>query len=138
MTGPASNGGSVERARLVVGCGALARPLLTRFVAALAAETSLAVDRVDEACHVAEAISDRCSELTPDGHVELAVVLRDDALEMRVGPLAAGAADELLQSDARQLEGGAIRGLASRVEVRRGRSGEETLRIIVGPRARAG
>ncbi|MCW3039459.1 MAG: hypothetical protein JWM31_1364, partial [Solirubrobacterales bacterium] len=75
---------SLERARLSVACGPLGRALVGRFVAALGAETRLAVDRVDEACLIAEAVADRCTELTPDGELQLAVAVHEDRLELRL------------------------------------------------------
>lgn len=123
---------ALERARLSVTCGPLARALAARFVAALSAETQLPIDRVEEACLVAEALADRCSEITPDGELALTVTVLPDCLELRVGPLCTGAAGRLLGTDAEQPGGGAIRGLASSVETRRGRDGRETLRVVVG------
>lgn len=122
---------SLERARLSVRCGPLARALAGRFVAALAAETGLAVDRVDEACMVAEALADRCGEVSPDGELSLTVGVQGDALELRVGPLEPGAAQKLLQRDAEFVPGGTIRGLASSVEIRSGRGGTEIVRVVV-------
>lgn len=123
---------ALERAHLSVTCGPLARALAARFVAALSAETQLPIDRVEEACLVAEALADRCAEITPDGELDLTVTVLPDRLELRVGPLRAGAAGRLLGTDAGQPGGGAIRGLASSVETRRGRDGRETLRVVVG------
>lgn len=138
MTGTAADGeaptASLERARLTVRCGDLGRALAGRFVAALGAETTLPMDRVDEACLVAEAVADRCGELTPEGALELAVAVHGDRLELRVGPLRRGAADRLLRTDAEQLSGGVIRGLASSVDTRTLRGGAEVLRVVVAPR----
>lgn len=123
---------ALERAHLSVTCGPLARALAARFVAALGAETRLPIDRVEEACLVAEALADRCAELTPDGELDLTVTVLPDRLELRVGPLLAGAARRLLGADAGLPGGGAIRGLASSVETRRTRDGRETLWVVVG------
>lgn len=134
--GPRTDG-SLERARLSVACGAIARPVAGRFVAGLAAETGLSLDRVDEAILLAETLADRCSEISADGRVELSVALHEDGLEIRVGPFPHGRGSEVLRRDAAQPEGGAIRGLATAADVRRGRT-SETLRILVGARAREG
>lgn len=129
--GPAATA-SLERARLTVSCGDFARALAGRFVAALAAETDLPLDRLDEAVLVAEAVADRCGELTPDGELELAVAVHADRLELRVGPLEPGAANQMLGADVeRGSHGGVIRGLSSSVEVRRSRNGHESLVITV-------
>jgi serine/threonine-protein kinase RsbW len=128
---------ALERARLTVSCGGFARTLAGRFVAALAAETDLPLDRLDEAVLVAEAVADRCGELTPDGELELAVAVHSDRLELRVGPFEPGAVKRLLGADAEQTEhGGVIRGLASVVEIRRLRNGEEALHIAVAASGR--
>jgi hypothetical protein len=123
--------GSLERARLSVSCGPLARTLAGRFVAALGAETALPLDRVEEAYLLAEAVADRCGELTPDGELELSVAVHDDRLELRVGPLERGAAHRLLGADAGRKDGGAIRGLASTVETRPLRGGDREVLVIV-------
>jgi hypothetical protein len=123
--------GSLERARLSVRCGPLARTLAGRFVAALGAETELPLDRVEEAYLLAEAVADRCGELTPDGELELSVAVHGDRLELRVGPLERGAAHRLLSSDAGRRGGGAIRGLASTVETRPLRGDREMLVVLV-------
>lgn len=128
---PLSAPGSVERARLSVSCGPLARTLSGRFVAALGAETTLPLDRVEEACLVAEAVADRCGELTPDGELELSVAVHEDRLELRVGPLESGAAQRLLGADSGLKGGGAIRGLASAVETRPLRGDRESLVVLV-------
>jgi hypothetical protein len=128
---PLAAPGSVERARLSVSCGPLARTLAGRFVAALGAETALPLDRVEEAYLLAEAVADRCGELTPDGALELSVAVHEDRLELRVGPLERGAAHRLLSADAGLKGGGAIRGLASTVETRPLRSDREMLVVHV-------
>lgn len=127
----ADGASSLERSRLTVQCGPLARVLAGRFVAALGAETKLAFDRVDEACRLAEAVADRCGELTPDGELQLAVAVHEDRLELSLGPLDVGQAGRVLGADAQLTGGGAIRGLATSVETRRLRSGQEILRVSV-------
>lgn len=132
---PVTPVGTVERSRLVVSCGDLARALAGRFVAALGAETELGLDRVEEAVLVAEAAADRCGELTPSGDLEIAVSVHERRLELRVGPLEPGAARRLLAADAARPGGGAIRRLASSVETRRLRSDAELLVVVVGEHA---
>lgn len=122
---------SLERARLSVRCGPLARVLASRFVAALGAETTLSIDRVDEAGMIAATVADRCGELTPDGLLELTVAVREDLLELRIGPLESGAGAQLLGSDARLPGGGPIRGLASAVEIKRTRRDRELVHVVV-------
>jgi len=130
---------TLERARLSVPCGDLARALAGRFVAALAAETALPLDRLDEAVLVTEALADRCGEITPDGELDLSVAVHNDRLELRVGPLQPGMAHRMLVADGeRGSHGGVIRGLASSVEIRRLRNGSEALHIAVSAMGRAG
>lgn len=125
--------GSLERSRLTVTCGDLARALVGRFVAALGADTSLPLDRVEEACLVAEALADRYGEVAPRGEFELAVIVHDQRLELRVGPLEHGAAQRLLGSDAASPGGGAIRSLATSVDIRRLRGNIDVMIITVAP-----
>ncbi|WP_354701508.1 hypothetical protein DSM112329_01827 [Paraconexibacter sp. AEG42_29] len=122
---------SLERSRLTVTCGDLARSLAGRFVTALGAETALSLDRVEEACLVAEALADRCGDLTPDGELQLAVAVHAQRLELRVGPLQRGSAQRLLAGDAGGPGGGAIRRLATSIDVRQLRGETDVLVVVV-------
>lgn len=130
VTSPSRSAPSLERARLVVGCGLTARGLVSRFVAALAAQADLPLDRMEEACLVAETIADRCHEVAACGELELAVTVVPGRLDLRVGPLNAGAAGRILGAD-RGRPGDLIRALATSVSVRPARGGTEVVRVVV-------
>lgn len=123
---------SIQRARLHVPCGPLATTLAGRFVGALAAHTTLGIDRVGEACAITEALSDRCAELLANGMLDLAVSVSTDAIELSAGPYSAGTGGRILRADASYgPHGGTIRGLASAVDVRVGRDRRERVVIAV-------
>jgi hypothetical protein len=121
----------LSRARLTVTCGPLARRLTGRLAAALAAETTLPLDRAQEAVLVAEALADRCADLTPDGEMTVTVDVRAAALTIRLGPLPRGNAGRMLAADSGGP--GTLHALASSVETRRLRSGRESLVAVIGP-----
>ncbi|MCW2999280.1 MAG: hypothetical protein JWN65_2829 [Solirubrobacterales bacterium] len=123
---------SIARARLTVSCGPLARPLASRLVMSVGAETDLPVDRVSEAAMIAETVVELCGEVAPDGFVELTVRADERLLELRAGPLQPGGGQRLLGSDAGNGSGGVLRALATQAVVRQGRDGVEVLVLTVG------
>ncbi|MCW2959034.1 MAG: hypothetical protein JWP18_1837 [Solirubrobacterales bacterium] len=122
---------SISRARLTVGCGPLARELAGRLLMSMGAETTLPLDRVQEAALVAETIVELCDGASVDGSLELAVRADRDRLELRVGPLVPGGARRLLSADADGHVGGMMRALASQTVVRQGRAGAELLVLTI-------
>jgi hypothetical protein len=114
----------LERARLNVTGNTLARAMARRLVGALAARSPLRVDRLEQACRIAEALVDGCAAIgVPQ---ELTVLLGPAEITMRVGPLQRGDAAKLLVAD----RDGTIGALASDTSVRSGHSGE-TLLVVV-------
>jgi hypothetical protein len=113
----------LERARLQVS-GPLAEPMARRLVGALAARAPLQIDRLEEACRIAEALVAACA--ASDAKQEITVLVGPGELTMRVGPLPPGRAAKLLAADPGHL----ILGLASDSSVRAGHSGE-TLLVVV-------
>jgi hypothetical protein len=123
---------SIARARLTVRCGPLARPLASRLIMSIGAETDLPVDRVSEAAMIAESIVELCGDVTRDGVVELTVRADERLLELRAGPLAPGGGRRLLVADAGRTSGGIVRALATQTAIRQGRDGAEVLVLTVG------
>lgn len=119
---------SVERARLCVDCGPLADTLAPRFVRALAAHTTLSVDRVDELVLVVEAITAHCGDLLDDAQLELAALVTEDRFELVAGPFEPGTPHRLLAADQQP---GVIGHLATSTDVRSGRDGRERLHVVL-------
>lgn len=119
---------SVERARLGVRCGPLADALAPRFVRALAAHTTLTLDRIDELVLVVETLTTRCGELLADGQLELAAIVSQDRFELVAGPFERGTPHRLLAADAAPA---VIRRLSTSTEIRSGRDGRERLHVVL-------
>ncbi|PTL59993.1 hypothetical protein [Paraconexibacter algicola] len=119
---------TISRARLQVACGPLADALVPRFVRALAAHTTLGIDRVEEAVLVGEALGRHCEAVLPGGSLELAVRIVDGGIELLAGPFDAGVPHRLLDLDAG--DGRVLAGLAA-TEVRTGRDGRQRLHLRV-------
>ena len=84
---------------LAVTPGPLVGPVLRRVVGMLAARANLPLDKLDDAVLVADVVAQRAGPYVPDAvHVQL--VPSTGTLWMRVGPLAAGGAQALLEGAA--------------------------------------
>jgi hypothetical protein len=119
---------SIERARLQLPCGPLASVLGPRFVRALAAHTSLTIDRVDELALLVEALTIHATQLLPDGEIELTARVLADGLEITAGRFERGIPQRILAADR---EPAVITRLASTAEVREGRDSRERLHVVV-------
>jgi len=132
LRGGGANGGSAE-SRLVpevagteitVGRSELLEPVLARLVGALAARHDLSVERVSDAVLVTDAISVAAPGRFVDGCVRLGLGESVKGLELRLGPMEPGAADEIR----RELElpgvGGSLEALADELTVEGSEDGE--------------
>ncbi len=66
----------------------------------LTARADCPIDRLDDALLVADAISAKAGSFSEDGRVEVRVIARVGSVELEVGPLRAGGAEELVASAA--------------------------------------
>lgn len=105
------------RPRLRVTSGPLAGAVVERFIAALAGDADLPVNRLEDAARIGQTIARACE--ASGSHAEISVQVGDTELTIRVGPLAGGAA-ALLQADTGRI----VHRLSSSTDVRYGRSGE--------------
>ena len=76
----------------------LARTVLPRLLSVLAARASFSTDRISDTQLVADALAANAPRSLTRGHLSLAVGVEPHTLELRVGPLDAGAARELLDA----------------------------------------
>lgn len=90
----------LNRATLSVAIGPLARPVLTRVVAMMAARADCPVDRLDDALVAADTIAAHAPRHSSDGHLHLTVGALPGALELRIGPLLDEADAQALIDDA--------------------------------------
>lgn len=102
---------------LRVRTGPLAGPLLTRVVGMMLARAECPVDRLDDAMLICDALGARACEHAADGHIEFTVRTRAGDMELRVGALASGGAQRLIEATALPGIGAVIEPIADRVAV---------------------
>jgi serine/threonine-protein kinase RsbW len=84
-----------DRTEMVVDRTELLAPVLARVVGALAARRDLSVDRVSDAVLVTDAIAAAAPSRFADGRVRLGLDERAGGIDLRVGPMEAGAASRI-------------------------------------------
>jgi hypothetical protein len=107
-----------------VGHPDLVAPILSRALGAFAARREITVDRLSDTMLLSDAISAGAPEGFEDGHVSLSIADRDDGLELRVGPMKGGGAEQLRASLKLPDVGGSLEALADEVRVEQGDDGE--------------
>jgi hypothetical protein len=80
--------------------GPLVAPVLGRVVGMLTARADCPIDRLDDALIVADAIAAKAGSFSEDGRLNVRVVARTGSVELEVGPLRPGGAEELIASAA--------------------------------------
>jgi serine/threonine-protein kinase RsbW len=95
----------------------LLEPVLARLVGALAARRDLSIERVSDAVLVTDAIADAAPGRFADGCVRLGLDESDSGLELRLGPMEAGAADEIRERLEVPGLGGSLEGLVDEIGV---------------------
>ena len=93
MVEPGDNEASIR-----VASGPLGGPVLGRVVGMLTARADCPIDRLDDALLVADAIAATAGSFSEDGRIGVHVITRAGLLELHVGPLRPGGADELVAS----------------------------------------
>jgi hypothetical protein len=76
--------------------GPLVGPVLGRVVGMLAARAQCPIDRLDDAMLLTDAVAAHAVRHARDAHVVVTVATDDDGLELRVGDLAQGNAQRML------------------------------------------
>jgi hypothetical protein len=126
---------------LRVRTGPLAGPLLTRVVGMMLARAQCPVDRLDDAMLICDALGAQVCEQAADGHVQFTVCTRVDGMELRVGELAPGGAQRLIEATALPGIGAVLEPIADQVTVETSAAdaGEElVLRLGFGSRPARG
>jgi anti-sigma regulatory factor (Ser/Thr protein kinase) len=113
-----------EATELQVGSPELLGPVLSRALTALAARHEITVDRISDAMLLADAISAAAPRGFADGQVRLSIADRPDGVELKVGPMAPGAAAGLRDSLALPDVGGSLETLADEVRTEADGDGE--------------
>ncbi len=113
-----------EETEMRVGHPDLVAPILSRALGALAARREVTVDRLSDAMLLSDAISANAPRGFDDGQVSLSIADRDDGVELRIGPMKGGGAEQLRASlDLPEL-GSSLEALADEVRVEQGDEGE--------------
>jgi serine/threonine-protein kinase RsbW len=113
-----------DRTELVIDRTELLGPVLARVVAALAARRDLSVDRVSDAVLVTDAIAAAAPRQFSDGCVRLGLDERVDGIDLRLGPMEAGAAAHIRQELEVPDLGGSLEALADELAVEGSDNGE--------------
>jgi serine/threonine-protein kinase RsbW len=113
-----------EATAMRVGPPELVGPILSRALGALAARREISVDRLSDAMLLSDAISARAPEGFTDGHVSLSLADRPEGVQLRVGPMRAGAADQLRASLDLPEVGGTLATLADELRVEQDDEGD--------------
>jgi serine/threonine-protein kinase RsbW len=122
---------SIDRTRLTVVAGPLARPVVARVIGILAARAQLPLDRVQDAVLLADAICHHAPDHLLGDRITLSIATADAQLELRVGPLRPGGPARMVSQAALPGTGDVVQRLASATEVRRASAGEY-LWLLVG------
>jgi serine/threonine-protein kinase RsbW len=84
-----------EATKLTVSAAELVAPVLARVVGALAARRDVTIDRLSDAVLLTDAISADAPAAFADGKVRIDLRDEDGGIDLRVGPLEPGSAEEL-------------------------------------------
>lgn len=113
-----------EATELQVGPAELVGPVLSRALTALAARHEITIDRISDAMLLSDAISAAAPRGFADGHVRLSIADRPEGVELRVGPMESGAAEDLRSSLVLPDVGGSLESLADEVRTEADGDGE--------------
>jgi anti-sigma regulatory factor (Ser/Thr protein kinase) len=113
-----------EETEMRVGHPDLVAPILSRALGALAARREVTVDRLSDTMLLSDAISAGAPQGFEDGHVSLSIADRDEGVELRVGPMKGGGAEQLRASLTLPDVGGSLEALADEVRVEQDDDGE--------------
>ena len=106
-----------DATEIVVGRSELLGPVLARIVGALAARRDISVDRLSDAILLTDAIAAAAPGRFADGAVKLALADGDGGLELRLGPMENGGAEEIREELAVPQAGGSLEALADEFAV---------------------
>jgi serine/threonine-protein kinase RsbW len=121
---PAPVATSSDATEIVVGRSELLGPVLARIVGALAARRDLSLDRVSDAVLVTDAIADAAPGRFANGMVKLALADAEDGIELRLGPMANGGAEEIRKELGVPEVGGSLEALADGLAVEGAEDGD--------------
>jgi serine/threonine-protein kinase RsbW len=114
----------VEETRMRLPAGELLAPVLSRVISMFAARADLSVDELSDAVLISDALSAQGPEEFPNGTARIAVKEQAGAFSVRVGPLAEGGAQRLLDGLRIPMLDASLESLADEVRVESTDDGE--------------
>jgi anti-sigma regulatory factor (Ser/Thr protein kinase) len=129
----AGGGGAGGETLMAMPAGDLLAPVLSRVISILAARANFSIDRLSDAVLLGDAISSQGPEGFLDGTAQVAVEEDDRELRVRVGPLAEGGGERLLDGMRIPEIGGSVERLADEISVVRENGREHLLVRIEQP-----
>jgi serine/threonine-protein kinase RsbW len=113
-----------DRTEVTIDRSELLAPVLARVVGALAARQDLSVDRVSDAVLITDAIAAAAPRRFSNGRVKLGLDERSDGIDLRLGPMDAGAAAGIREDLEVPDVGGSLEALADELAVEESEDGE--------------
>lgn len=132
MTPPVDGWAAAPPPTLTLEVGPLAAPVLTRVTGALAAQAGLAVDRLNDARLVAEAVVAHAPAHTVAGRLQVAFEATGGRLLVRLGPLVRGGAEGLRRDATFEGVGSVLEALADDVYDETAADGEYLIVLFSG------
>jgi serine/threonine-protein kinase RsbW len=133
---PAAAPEHADEMRIDIGVGTALAPVLSRVISMFAARADFSVDRLSDAVLLSDAISAGGAAGFPNGTAHIAVSEEDGCFEVRVGPLADGGGQRLLDGLRIPDLGASLETLADEVRVDSSGAGEFLVVRIAGDSAR--
>jgi anti-sigma regulatory factor (Ser/Thr protein kinase) len=127
---------SADVTEVVIDRSELLAPLLARVVGALAARRDLSVDRVSDVLLITDAIAAAAPTRFSDGRVRLGLDERPAGIDLRLGPMEAGAAQRIRDDLELPDVGGSLEALADELAVEESGEGEYLVMHFAGVPAR--
>jgi len=109
---PAVEGAGLAATEIEIGRADLLAPILARVVGALAARRDLPVDRVSDAVLLTDALADAAPGHFAEDSVKLALADSDGGVELKLGPMQKGGAEEVRERLTMPEVGGSLETLA--------------------------
>ena len=115
---------AVDETRINLPTGEALAPVLSRVISMFASRADLSVDQLSDAVLISDALSAHGPEPFLDGTAQIAVSEESGAFSVRIGPLAEGGGQQLLDGLQIPMLDASLESLASEVRVERDGSGE--------------
>lgn len=127
--GSKANPETSDAAKLTIGNPEFIAPVLGRVVGALAARRQITVDRLSDATLLTDALSERAPHAFSNGHFCFSISDEQGGIDLRVGPVPAGASEKLREGLSVPEVGGSLETLADEMRVEKSEAGGEYLVI---------